>query len=66
MASADISLNAIGKKLARLDKKMDDIMAYLEDISMTPEEHEKYAKAEGAYAKGKHRKWKTPEALLED
>ncbi len=70
MTSANVNLSVLSKRISKLEKKMDGglnaIMAYLEDIIMTPEEYTRYADAQKAYSKREHKKWKSPKALLKE
>jgi hypothetical protein len=61
----NVNVDSINKRISRLDKKLDIIVGYLEDITMTPREYAEYLKVQKAHEKGEHRKWKTAASLLE-
>ncbi|MBN2122599.1 hypothetical protein JW721_06120 [Candidatus Micrarchaeota archaeon] len=61
-----VNVDAINRKISKLDKKLDSVVEYLDDITMTPEEYSEYIAAEKAHSKGEHKNWKTAEELLKE
>ncbi len=61
-----VNVDAINRKISKLDKKLDSVVEYLDDITMTPEEYSEYIAAEKAHSKGEHKNWKTVEDLLKE
>jgi hypothetical protein len=45
-------VDAINKKISKLDKKLDSVVEYLEDVTITPEEYSEYMAAQDAHKKG--------------
>ncbi len=51
------NINLIEKRLERLEKKIDVVTSFIEDVTMTKAQHKRYLSALAAIRSGKAKKW---------